>query len=138
MRTESVLYGIIGLLAGALIAGYTAVVAVNDNHAGMMRFMGMHTGQTGNDESMGIDAMTNNLKGKSGNDFDQLFISEMIIHHQGAIDMANLAKQNAKHDEIKKLADDIVSAQTKEIAQMKQWQKNWGYPVDNDAMHGMH
>lgn len=138
MRTESVLYGIIGLLAGALIAGYTAVVAVNDNHAGMMRFMGMHTGQTGNDESMGIDAMTNNLKGKSGNDFDQLFISEMIIHHQGAIDMANLAKQNAKHDEIKKLADDIVSAQTKEIAQMKQWQKNWGYPVDNDAMGGMH
>jgi uncharacterized protein (DUF305 family) len=67
------------------------------------------------------------LKGKTGDDFDKAFIEQMIVHHQGAIDMANLAKQNAKHDEIKKLSDDIVTAQTKEINEMTSWQQQWGY-----------
>jgi uncharacterized protein (DUF305 family) len=74
----------------------------------------------------------------TGDDFDKAFLSEMIVHHQGAIDMATLAKQNAKHDEIKKLADDIVVAQTKEIGEMKQWQQQWGYGAstgsNNDKM----
>jgi len=51
----------------------------------------------------------------------------MIEHHQGAIDMANLAGQNAKHQEIKDLADDITSTQLSEIQMMRKWQKTWGY-----------
>ena len=65
--------------------------------------------------------------GKTGDAFDEAFIREMIDHHQGAIDMAKLAKQNAKHDEIKSLVDNIVTAQTKEINEMKLWQNQWGY-----------
>ena len=59
--------------------------------------------------------------------FVETFIEEMIIHHQGAIDMAESAKKNAGHDEIKSMATDIISAQTKEIDQMRQWQKDWSY-----------
>jgi len=51
----------------------------------------------------------------------------MIMHHQGAIEMANLAKQQAKHEEIKNMANDIISAQSKEIDMMQSWQTNWGY-----------
>ena len=141
MRKESLLYGIIGLLAGGLIMGTVTVSAVNNNHSGMMSMMGMHPTSDSaikNDESMGMDQMTANLKGKSGEEFDKLFISEMIVHHQGAIDMAEMAKQSAKHEEIKKLADDIITAQTTEISQMKQWQKDWGYPADDPSMGGMH
>ena len=98
-----------------------------------MRMMGMHTDTTTssqgtmNDEDMSKSEMTSSLKNKTGDDFDKAFISEMIAHHQGAIDMANLAKQNAKHDEIKNLANDIVAAQTKEINEMKSWQTQWNY-----------
>ena len=131
MKKESILYGIIGLLAGAIIAGFGATYAVNNEHEGMMRTMGMHSKTTSqgmmDNQSMSMDDMTGMLKGKTGDDFDKAFIEQMIVHHQGAIDMANLAKQNAKHGEIKKLAGDIITAQTKEINEMTSWQQQWGY-----------
>jgi uncharacterized protein (DUF305 family) len=49
------------------------------------------------------------------------------VHHQGAIDMANLVKDNAKHDELKSLANDILAAQSREIEMMRSWQTQWGY-----------
>jgi uncharacterized protein (DUF305 family) len=71
--------------------------------------------------------MAATLEGKSGDEFDEAFLSGMILHHQDAVEMANLAKQNAKHDEIKSLANDIIAAQSKEIDTMRQWQKDWNY-----------
>ena len=78
-----------------------------------------------------MQQMSGMLKGKTGDDFDKAFISGMIEHHQGAIDMANLAKQSAKHAEIKQMAHDIVSAQSKEIDMMKSWQSQWGYETSS-------
>ena len=75
------------------------------------------------DDAMG--AMNAAFRGKTGDSFDQAFLSEMIVHHQGAVEMAQLALTNAKHQEIKDLANGIISAQNKEIAEMKGWQKIW-------------
>ena len=137
MNKESILYGIVGLLAGALIAGFSASYAVNNENGGMMRMMGMHTNTNSqgmmSNESMSMDDMTGILRGETGDNFDKAFIEQMIVHHQGAIDMANLAKQNAKHDEIKNLSDDIVSAQTKEINEMTSWQQQWGYSTSTSS-----
>jgi uncharacterized protein (DUF305 family) len=72
-----------------------------------------------------MSGMNAALKGKTGDEFDRAFISEMIVHHQGAVEMAQLALTNAKHQEIKTLAQAIIAAQNKEIADMKTWQKNW-------------
>lgn len=140
MQKESILYGIIGLLAGVVITGLTATYSVNNDNQGMMRVMGMHTnanvqGMMDNDMSMG--AMTNSLKGKTGDDFDKAFIKQMIDHHQGAIDMAKLAKDNAKHDEVKKLSDDILAAQSKEIDMMQSWQTQWGYKTSSSTQSHM-
>lgn len=77
--------------------------------------------------SMSMADMTANLSGKAGDDFDKAFLSEMIAHHQGAVDMAKLASTQAKHQEVKDLANNIIAAQTSEIARMEQWQKSWGY-----------
>ena len=49
----------------------------------------------------------------------------MIVHHEGAVEMANLALTSAKHQEIKDLAKAIISAQNTEIASMKGWLKTW-------------
>jgi uncharacterized protein (DUF305 family) len=59
--------------------------------------------------------------------FDKAFIDAMIPHHQSAIDMAKEAQTKATHQEIKDLAGRIVSAQQREIDQMKTWRSQW-YP----------
>ena len=51
----------------------------------------------------------------------------MILHHEQAVEMSQYAATNAQHQEIKDLASAVISAQTIEIEQMKQWQKDWGY-----------
>lgn len=77
--------------------------------------------------SSDMSMMSNGLKGLKGDEFDKKFISEMITHHEGAVDMAKLALTNAKHQEIKSMAQNIISAQTKEIDEMRTWQKDWNY-----------
>ncbi len=74
-----------------------------------------------------MSGMENELKGKTGDEFDKAFIEQMIMHHQGALDMAAPGEKNAEHQEVKDLTKAIVTTQTKEIKQMKQWQKDWGY-----------
>lgn len=57
--------------------------------------------------------------------YDLRFIEAMIPHHEGAINMAKAAQQKAEHAQVKTLADNIIQAQTDEIAQMKTWQQAW-------------
>ncbi len=72
-----------------------------------------------------MEAMTLKLKDKSGDDFDATFIEQMIPHHQGAVEMAQLALTSSKRPEIIKLANDIIASQQKEIEQMRSWQRAW-------------
>ena len=60
-------------------------------------------------------------------DFDPAFIEEMIPHLQMAVMMAQMLKNATGREEMEKLADDIISAQTKEINDMREWYKTWGY-----------
>lgn len=115
MKKESLLYGIIGLLVGVVLTGFFASYAVNNNYPGMMNMMGM-----------------NNNRMMNGN-IDRNFIEQMIPHHESAIVMANLAKEKSKHDEVKTLADNIITSQTAEINTMKQWYKSW-YGTDVPAV----
>ncbi|MDP8948213.1 MAG: DUF305 domain-containing protein [Actinomycetota bacterium] len=51
----------------------------------------------------------------------------MITHHQSAIEMARVASKKSKNPEIEELAENIVSAQKREIEQMEPWRREW-YP----------
>lgn len=137
MKKQSIIVGVVSLLAGALIAGFVAAYAVNNKNAVLMQTMGMKTSQLKSDSSMTMEDMSAMLKDKTGDDFDTAFIEGMIEHHQGAIDMAKSAKENAKHKEIKDMADDIISAQSKEIDMMQMWQTQWGYKTTPQS-HNMH
>ncbi len=72
-----------------------------------------------------VMGMSMNLEDKTGDEFDKAFIDVMIMHHEGAVEMANVALTNAKHQEIKDLANAIILSQTKEITDMKAWKKSW-------------
>ncbi len=75
------------------------------------------------DSMRGMD-MTK-LNAASGNAFDMMFLDMMTPHHQGAIVMAREALTKAGHPEIKKLAQQIIDAQEREIAQMNKWKTAW-------------
>lgn len=75
------------------------------------------------DSMRGMD-MTK-LNAASGNAFDMMFLDMMTPHHQGAIVMAREALTKAEHPEIKKLAQQIIDAQEREIAQMNKWKTAW-------------
>ncbi|MEK7059144.1 MAG: DUF305 domain-containing protein [Patescibacteria group bacterium] len=136
-----VLFGISGLVAGIVLTALVAGYSVNNDKQGMMKMMGMDTSKVSSVSShdeMSMSQMTEQLKSKTGDEFDKAFVEMMISHHEGAVDMAELIPSRAKHDELKKMGDDIISAQTKEIADMKQWQQDWGYSADEmmEQMHG--
>ncbi len=78
--------------------------------------MGMHNEMAG---------MMGGLVGKEGDALDKAFLEEMIVHHEGAVTMAQAVLENGKHPELQHMATAIIEAQTKEIAQMKAWQTAW-------------
>ncbi len=57
--------------------------------------------------------------GAADSNYDLRFINAMMEHHEGAIVMAQDALKKSKRPEIQKLAQEIITAQQKEIAQMK-------------------
>lgn len=59
--------------------------------------------------------------------YDLRFIDAMVIHHQGAVMMAEAALEHSQRPEIRQLAEAIIAAQAQEIDQMQQWRKAW-YP----------
>src|SRR5688500_7558435 len=95
--------GLITLLAACAGASQTTAPAASDQNSGM----------------------EHNMSDQSDAPYDALFIDSMIVHHQGAIDMANQALKEATKPEIKTLAENIIKAQEAEIAQMKEWRQAW-------------
>lgn len=63
--------------------------------------------------------------GPADKNYDLRFLDMMIIHHQGAVAMAKDVLKKSKHKELKQMAKNIISSQTKEIEQMKVWKKQW-------------
>ena len=70
-------------------------------------------------------------------DYDWRFIDGMTPHHQGAIAMAEDVLKNSQRPELKKLAQEIIQAQKKEIAQMGEWRKAW-YPKADEKLMMWH
>jgi uncharacterized protein (DUF305 family) len=54
-------------------------------------------------------------------DADRDFVAHMIPHHEGAVEMAKVELTYGKDAKLRRLAKDIIAAQDREIAFMKQW-----------------
>jgi uncharacterized protein (DUF305 family) len=67
----------------------------------------------------GSDDMARQMVMENGNYSDERFIDAMVPHHQGAVEMAEVALKNAEHEEIRSLSEEIVTAQEAEIEELK-------------------
>ncbi len=94
----------------------------------VMNRHGMTDSSKQNSMHMGMMGDETDMKSlEDAADFDKAFVSEMIPHHQMAVMMANMLRSSTQREEMQKLADDIMTAQTNEIDQMRGWLKAWGY-----------
>lgn len=139
MNKNTILALAIGLIIG--VGGTLGVSAISKDSDNDQATNTQQQQSTAADHStMSMADMSKELEGLSGDAYDKAFIEMMIAHHEGAVNMAKLSDTRAKHDEVKKLSQDIISAQEKEIAEMKQWQIDWGYKTGeaSQMMHGSH
>ena len=101
---------------------FTAGPALAQQH---MHTMPMSSSQTSSPATEGYkaanEAMHQAMNIPFTGDPDVDFVRQMMPHHQAAVDMAKVVLAHGKDPEIKKLAQDIVAAQEKEIAFMRSW-----------------
>jgi uncharacterized protein (DUF305 family) len=160
MKNQSivVIIGLAVLVVGAIAYSFVASKSANNSMgmnssmntqdyvpAGMHRMpdgslMGNPNTQTNqNDSNMGMmGGMDHSMMMVKS---EREFLEGMIPHHQEAVDTAKeVIARGGSTPEIKKLAEDIVMAQEKEIAMMKVWYQSWygkAYVKNADAYKPM-
>ena len=83
-------------------------------NGGMMSGSGMHMGGQNDVRTL-----------SNASDFDKAFIEQMIPHHQMAIMMAQMLEAGTNRPEMKTLAQNIITSQSAEIEQMRDWYSAW-------------
>lgn len=131
-KNKTALVALIFLLVGILVGYLSWGLSKGYKNMGMHQMPDgkmMHDMENDSHDNMTMRTMmkdmTASLEDKTGVDFDEAFIMEMIPHHQGAIEMARMVLASSKNPELIKLANDIISAQQKEIDMMRGWQREW-------------
>ena len=92
-----------------------------EGHNPMESMPGMdHSSGSGGMAGMMDDAGMEMLSKASGKAFDTAFLTMMVEHHEGAVEMARTEQQKGGYQPAKDMAGDIVTGQTAEIAEMKE------------------
>lgn len=82
---------------------------------------GMHGGMMDEMDSMDLEELAK----LSGDEFDQAFLEEMIVHHQMAVEMAEMELQMGTDAELRALAEKMIEDQQSEIELMQGWLDEW-------------
>jgi uncharacterized protein (DUF305 family) len=127
MKPKILIYSLIGLALGSVIAGLVPIRKPDAQNFNLAQPLPDRFAQ-------GAPARG----GQMGMHHDRHFIEKMIPHHKTAVAMADLALVQAKHPELKQLAAAIKSTQTQEIQEMRRWYKQWyGTEVPSVGMGSM-
>jgi uncharacterized protein (DUF305 family) len=76
----------------------------------------MGHGSGGMTYEQGMQALTD----ATGAEFDRMFLTQMVAHHSGAVEMAQAELSSGRNDEALAMAGSIRDSQSAEIAEMEQ------------------
>jgi len=104
---------------------------LSSQQAEIAQMKAWHQAWYGSELQPNTGAMTDmtSLGMASGDDFDRMFLAIMIPHHASAVTMADSVKMSEPRTQVAQLANEIISAQAKEIGEMQQWRERWYPPV---------
>ena len=106
-------------LADDIVRTQNAEISVMRREDDGLETAGVEVGSLGVPEHMtGMDGDLAMLR--SAQDFDREFMEMMIPHHQGAIEMARAQLAKGADPELRKIAQDVVAAQEREIGEMRE------------------
>ncbi|ACK69594.1 protein of unknown function DUF305 [Gloeothece citriformis PCC 7424] len=121
MKKQSLIYSLVGFLATGSLTG---LLLINPTQA-QSPHNHNHSGSSTSEQHCEMGMLNQQQK-------DQHFMEMIIFHHQGAIEMAELALIQAKRPEIKQLAQEIKKTKTEEMEEIKnQYQQWYGAEVSN-------
>ena len=106
------------LLAVAFLVAACGGGANQGSESGGMAGMD-HSNMDHGSMGMGSGGMARQMVMENGRYSEKAFIDAMVPHHQGAVEMAEVALQNADHEEVQQLSRNIISTQQAEIAELK-------------------
>ena len=136
------------MMHGTMMGGSTTGGMMHGTMDGNMP-NGMMNGNMPNDMMGGMmngnmsnGMMGGMMRGQVGGDaslpFDQRFLDQMIMHHEGAVMSTQMMIASSARPELRDLAQRIITGQQREIDQMRQWRTAWygsaGAPQTHDAM----
>ena len=125
MMSQGQSMGMPGMNHSGMGPGMGQGMGMPPGQGGMPMQPGMPMGQMGDVSMMHDMSMMASLWKLPPNRLEVVFLSQMIPHHQSAIDMANLVPDRAAHQELKDLARGIVQSQGDEINKMNGWLGSW-------------
>ena len=99
-------------------------------------------GQTNPNGMIGPGMMSGGMMGSAAagdpnQPFDQRFLDQMIMHHQGAVMSAQMMIADSARPELRDLAQRIITAQQREIDQMRTWRGDWYGATRDGALPNM-
>jgi uncharacterized protein (DUF305 family) len=125
VKNNVLIIGLLTLILGLGIGYFTGTNTVTKKTPATAHQMPDGSMMGGGDMQGAMDGMTMSLQGKTGDELDVAFLDEMIVHHEGAIQMSETLLAGTKRPELIKLGNDIITAQTQEIKMMKEWRSEW-------------
>ncbi len=109
-------------------ARFLVIIALATSAAGAAAQNGQQGPDSTNEfKAADMSMMKNMNSAPYSGDVDVDFRTHMIPHHEGAIAMAKVALKYASDAETKKMAQNIIDEQEKQVADMQAWLKQNGH-----------
>ena len=111
---------LIGLMFGYVIGDRASLSIENHND----EVMDTHSHEDSEMHNM-MDMMMANLEGKTGESFERAFLEDIIVHHEGAVEMTRALLDETNRPELTQFAKNIIAVQSEEIEMMEGWLEEW-------------
>jgi uncharacterized protein (DUF305 family) len=133
-KNQAIVIGLLALIVGLLLGYFFGVNTMP--HRGSLGDESVYQEMGGhmygdeivdNDGAMqhAMDEMMLGFRGLEGEAYEEMFLRGMVVHHIGAIGMAEDLLEQTNRPELIELANNIISSQSNEVEMMRGWLEEW-------------